>query len=91
MKDKPENPAAFPTKGGMSYYFPEERKEELQPVIDRFSKSMEGMTLLDYFAAKAMQALLTDYNTHSHTYKDIPGVAYQMATRMLEEREKRLS
>jgi inner membrane protein involved in colicin E2 resistance len=47
-----------------------------------------GMTLRDYFAAKAMQTLLSKSKTE---YFDLPLVskrAYQIANNMLEEREK---
>ena len=42
-----------------------------------------GMTLRDYFAAKAMEALL-------HNWKEevVPQMAYRMADAMLAEREK---
>jgi hypothetical protein len=45
----------------------------------------EGMALLDYFAAKAMQAFLSNGNTY---YKDIPKIAYDLAQLMMEERTK---
>ena len=43
-----------------------------------------GMTLRDYFAAKAMQALLT----LGHIARpNVPGIAYAVADAMLKERE----
>lgn len=42
-----------------------------------------GMTLRDYFAAKAMQVLFDDYNS-----SDVPEMAYRVADKMLLEREK---
>ncbi len=51
---------------------------------ERFKE--EGMTLRDYFAAKAMQGLLAcdwvDENT------DIAQAAYEVADAMIKEREK---
>ncbi len=44
-----------------------------------------GMTLRDYFAAKAMQALITKNISKMATITDI---SYKMADFMLEEREK---
>jgi hypothetical protein len=50
-----------------------------------------GMTLRDYFAAKAMQAVITGYATQNKvdSYSDYwAGFAYEMADAMLAEREK---
>jgi hypothetical protein len=46
--------------------------------------SHQGMTLRDYFAAKAMQALL---GYEESTLQNDAEVAYQMADAMLKERE----
>ena len=50
-----------------------------------------GMTLRDYFAAKAMQGLLASDAEHGHAeeqiFQVIADVAYQMADAMLAERE----
>jgi hypothetical protein len=43
-----------------------------------------GMSLRDYFAAKAMQAIIRDYNQFSHVASD----SYQIADAMLVERER---
>ena len=48
--------------------------------------TQNGMTLRDYFAAKAMQGLLADPNTPE--IMDIAGAAYEVADAMLAEREK---
>lgn len=42
-----------------------------------------GMTLLDYFAAKAMPALLTDGHLAKHGYGAVAENAYLMANQML--------
>ena len=43
-----------------------------------------GMTLRDYFAAQAMQALLTQ----GHIARpNVPGIAYAVADAMLKQRE----
>lgn len=44
---------------------------------------IEGMTLRDYFAAKAMQAMITAHEPQGA----IPGWAYEMADEMLRARE----
>ena len=43
----------------------------------------EGMTLRDYFAAKAMQALIDN----DGLFSDIPTQAYELADAMLKARE----
>jgi hypothetical protein len=50
----------------------------------------EGMSLRDYFAAKAMQAVITGYATQNKvdSYSDYwAGFAYEMADAMLKARE----
>ena len=55
----------------------------------------DGMTLRDYFAAKAMVALVPEYFkgngmcfSHDHLYNNVSGHAYKMADAMLAERDK---
>ncbi|MGK6416844.1 hypothetical protein ACFGD2_012090 [Citrobacter freundii] len=48
-----------------------------------FEVSSGGMTLRDYFAAKAMQAMITAHEPQGA----IPGWAYEMADEMLRARE----
>ena len=50
----------------------------------------EGMTLRDYFAAKAMQAFMSDSDTSwgSENYKFAARAAYRLADAMMEEREE---
>jgi hypothetical protein len=48
----------------------------------------EGMTLRDYFAAKAMQALLTSETKFSSDLMMYAGAAYDVADAMLQERNK---
>lgn len=54
-----------------------------------------GMSLRDYFAAKAMAAMVSDYMTYNgpcfgldHFNNNVSGHAYQMADAMLAERER---
>ena len=44
-----------------------------------------GMTLRDYFAAKAMQAII---NTKNYTFVNVAETAYKQADAMLKQREK---
>jgi len=45
-----------------------------------------GMTLRDYFAAKAMAALLSDQSRKDESYEVIAGTAYIAADAMMQER-----
>ena len=45
-----------------------------------------GMTLRDYFAAKAMQSYLLDKDRDSFTFEQWADVAYKMADAMLKAR-----
>ena len=47
----------------------------------------EGMTLRDYFAAKAMQAML-QLGADSEAFEEDAEMSYQMADAMLRAREK---
>ena len=46
-----------------------------------------GMTLRDYFAAKAMQGILANH-TYRLTSEEIVTASYEIADAMLEEREQ---
>lgn len=55
-------------------------------------EKVDGMTLRDYFATKAMAALLCGFNSspeaHNWTHNDFADDAYKMADAMLAERNK---
>lgn len=61
------------------------------PGIDYVSqhgkKNPEGMTLRDYFAAKAMQGLLAAHNPKVDVSEPIAKYAYAVADAMLEARK----
>lgn len=46
-----------------------------------------GMTLRDYFAAKAMQAYLSGPDRDSFTFDEWAVTSYEMADAMIEERK----
>ena len=48
----------------------------------------EGMSLRDYFAAKAMSAFLVGVNEDGYSADGISIMAYEIADAMLKEREK---
>ena len=53
-----------------------------------WGKPQEGMTLRDYFAAKAMQAVLSRPTAGLLHAEDIAPAAYMMADQMLKAREQ---
>jgi hypothetical protein len=69
---KPENPAAFPGIWDASH----------RPAFEH----IEGMTLRDYFAAKAMQALIE--SIRNPDIRQVAKDAYITADAMLTERMK---
>ena len=50
------------------------------------NSGMPGMTLRDYFAAKAMQSYLLDKDRDSFTFEQWANAAYEMADAMLAAR-----
>ena len=51
-----------------------------------WGEPFQGMTLRDYFAAKAMQGMLADPSTPE--IMDIAGAAYEVADAMMKAREE---
>jgi hypothetical protein len=49
----------------------------------------EGMELRDYFAAKAMQGLLSTVKDEEWQYDEVATMAYNMADAMLEARKQK--
>jgi hypothetical protein len=60
--------------------FPTSNWTQMAPYSNGYN---EGMTLRDYFAAKAMQALIDN----DGLFSDIPTQAYELADAMLKARE----
>ena len=48
----------------------------------------QGMSLRDYFAAKALQGALADSSMQQEDYSELAGWAYKVADAMLAERDK---
>ena len=67
------NPSAFPVSHDMA--------------LIAGLQNAYGMTLRDYFAAKAMQALMDESNDIARTKLWIAITAYSMADAMLKERQ----
>ena len=60
--------------------------------LEAFGEDKVGMTLRDYFAAKAMQGFMHNYHPcdfleHKGWIEDISMASYQLADAMLKERE----
>lgn len=78
-EQKPNNPSAFPVTATKQSYH---NQSPLMPE--------SGMTLRDYFAAKAMQGCLNSSVNFPNTKQDIESlseIAYLMADAMLKQRE----
>lgn len=73
MNDTPENPPAFPTK-----------LPALDPRESGFH-TVEGMTLRDYFAAKALPQLVAEWSDY---HEEIASEAYKIADAMLRARKE---
>jgi hypothetical protein len=58
------------------------------PATNHHGHKLEGMSLRDYFAAKAMQGLLSDPDWRQDmTFEDTAYAAYKQANAMLKARE----
>ena len=57
------------------------------PYNPTFNPEHNGMGLRDYFAAKAMQGLLSTVKDEEWFMDETAGVAYQMADAMMEARK----
>ena len=72
------NPPAFPGKQKALLI-----KSEHSDIAKEYEIDQNGMTLRDYFAAKAMQALIDN----DGLFSEIPTHAYALADAMLKARE----
>jgi hypothetical protein len=68
----------------MKSAFPTNNWQQMAPVSNGYD---EGMTLLDYFAAKVMQSLISETGM---TMPDFSKTAYDVAEDMMRERNERL-
>ena len=57
------------------------------PFSDGFNEPQYGLTLRDYFAAQALQALVVKFAGEDGELDTLPKSAYQFADAMLLERE----
>ena len=52
-----------------------------------YCDSWGGMTLRDYFAAKAMQGILASWEKDTCMYEEVSAICYEMADEMLKARD----
>ena len=69
------------------------KNENATPTIKhdgQLSTPHGGLTLRDYFAAKAMQGLLSGFyrDTSKYNFSELPTESYSIADAMLSERNK---
>jgi hypothetical protein len=77
------NPPAFPGKQKALLI-----KSEHSDIAKEYEIDQNGMTLRDYFAAKAMQGLLSDPDWRQDMdFEDTAHAAYKQADAMLKARE----
>lgn len=73
MKEKIENLSAFP------YIIPADKEKGWDAEI------IEGISMRDYFAAKAMQGMVAHFGL-AGTYKTLASTSYEIAEEMLKQR-----
>ena len=73
----------------MTYHTFESVKQDAKRTADKKNPIYSEMTLRDYFAAKAMQALLRQYPDHlmNSPSNEVACDAYSMADAMMKARE----
>lgn len=85
---------AFPVSEGAAHRIAiREAGDDEAKYIAESAKALSGMSLRDYFAAKAMQAIVRRYDGHSFgggsespQYKELSDDAYYIADAMLKAR-----
>lgn len=73
MEEKIENSPAFP------YVLPADKEKGWDADVN------EGITIRDYFAAKAMQGMIAHFGL-AETYKTLASTSYGIAEEMLKQR-----
>jgi hypothetical protein len=59
------------------------------PIVGQWGVTEQGMTMRDYFAAKAMQGAMSGCAARGEAfmYSDVAALSYEMADAMLKARE----
>jgi hypothetical protein len=77
---------AFPTKGGMCFFLPEEVRDQNE-FEDSIKKEYTGITIRDYFAAAALQGVFAHgMATGVSSGDEVADVCYAAADAMLKAR-----
>lgn len=82
---------AYPTKGSLMFYFPEELRGELENIERTIERSYSGMTLRDWFAGQAMSGFIYTGVTGENRVvwcEEAATIAYMVADAMLAERSE---
>jgi hypothetical protein len=58
------------------------------PQVDHYGRKLTGMTLRDYFAAKAMTGLLTAEIVGEYSNEHVAEIAYRIADAMMKARDE---
>ncbi len=89
MKDQEAQAPALLDDGGPAFPETEQRFERDGDVIDRYSVSKPGMTLRDYFAAKALPAIIEANKENAKiSFEGEAKEAYKYADAMLKIRSE---
>ena len=91
MSDKKDGEPAFPCEK-FAHFIKKEGSDESEPIFEEFS----GMTIRDYFAGKAMQALIIACEPENYEpdadlekmHNDCAESAYKRSDAMIKERDK---
>ena len=86
-----DNPPAFPSRGGMMFYVPEEVRGQLAETVAKLDSYNSGMTLRDYFAGQAVVVMLRSWDgkgSDEEVMKQWAETAYIVADEMLKARAK---
>lgn len=88
MKNQTGGPA-FPVADGAAHRIAMQvAGDDEAKYIAESAKALSGMTLRDYFAAKAMQGICAHSDTWGESVGGIARTAYTLADEMLKAREK---
>jgi len=60
----------------------------MKPAFPTAMNQTEGLTIRDYFAAKAMQGIVANPNAQGMSYREISDRAYTQADAMIKARDE---
>lgn len=99
MNDTKYGGPAFPSRGGSILYVPEEHRDQIASAVEKMTGALNGMTLRDYFAAKAMLGIMSCPGPVTEpdgspapeilADSDVARLSYALADAMLEARKQK--